>query len=626
MPGIVGLITKMPRDWAEAQLLRMVKSICHESFYNTGTWIDESMGIYVGWAVRKNSFSDGMPLRNEQRDVTLIFSGEEFPEPGTPQRLRERGHSVELNGPSYLVHVYEEDPAFPAGLNGRFHGLLTDRTRGTATLFNDRYGMHRIYYHEAKQAFYFAAEAKAILAVRPELRELDPSGLGDFITCGCTLDNRSLFKGIQVLPPASAWSFRRGLIEKKGFYFHPKEWEEQEVLEPEAYYQEIRKVFSRNFPRYVKSQERVGLSTTGGLDTRMIMAWWKAQPGTVPCYTFRGMYNDCQDVVVARKITKVWQQPHQEIMVGEDFLSRFPHYAERCVYLTDGCVEVIRSPVLYTNEIVREIAPVRMTGNYGSEVLRRMVAFRAYDAPKGLFNPALVPQFREAQEKYAALRKGNPASFIAFAQAPWHHWGLAALEQSQLSPRSPFLDNDLVRTAFRAPDSSLVRGDITADHDDPLRLIADGNPALARIRSDRGIGGRGGILGSLTRAYFEVTFKAEYEYDYGMRPSLSKVDHLLSPLHMERLFLGRHKYYHFRTWYRDALSKYVQEMLLDPRTLSRPYVQRATLEAMVNGHLKKGENHTGEIHKILSLELIHRLFIDSIPAPNDSVHSVEAFA
>lgn len=626
MPGIVGLITKMPRDWAETQLLRMVKSICHESFYNTGTWIDESMGIYVGWAVRKNSFSDGMPLRNEQRDVTLIFSGEEFPEPGTPQRLRERGHSVELNGPSYLVHVYEEDPAFPAGLNGRFHGLLTDRTRGTATLFNDRYGMHRIYYHEAKQAFYFAAEAKAILAVRPELRELDPSGLGDFITCGCTLDNRSLFKGIQVLPPASAWSFRRGSIEKKGFYFHPKEWEEQEVLEPEAYYQEIRKVFSRNFPRYVKSQERVGLSTTGGLDTRMIMAWWKAQPGTVPCYTFRGMYNDCQDVVVARKITKVWQQPHQEIMVGEDFLSRFPHYAERCVYLTDGCVEVIRSPVLYTNEIVREIAPVRMTGNYGSEVLRRMVAFRAYDAPKGLFNPALVPQFREAQEKYAALRKGNPASFIAFAQAPWHHWGLAALEQSQLSPRSPFLDNDLVRTAFRAPDSSLVRGDLTADHDDPLRLIADGNPALARIRSDRGIGGRGGILGSLTRAYFEVTFKAEYEYDYGMRPSLSKVDHLLSPLHMERLFLGRHKYYHFRIWYRDALSKYVQEMLLDPRTLSRPYVQRATLEAMVNGHLKKGENHTGEIHKILSLELIHRLFIDSIPAPNDSVHSVEAFA
>ena len=36
-------------------------------------------------------------------------------------------------------------------------------------LFNDRYGMQRIYYHQSKDAFYFAAEAKAILAVRPEL-------------------------------------------------------------------------------------------------------------------------------------------------------------------------------------------------------------------------------------------------------------------------------------------------------------------------------------------------------------------------------------------------------------------------------------------------------------------------
>jgi len=137
MPGIVGLITKMPREWAEPQLQRMVKAICHESFYNSGTWIDESMGLYVGWTVRKDSFADGMPLQNERGDVTLIFSGEEFPEPGAAQRLKEHGHSLEGKGPTYLVHLYEEDPAFPKGLNGRFHGLLADRTRGAAMLFTD---------------------------------------------------------------------------------------------------------------------------------------------------------------------------------------------------------------------------------------------------------------------------------------------------------------------------------------------------------------------------------------------------------------------------------------------------------------------------------------------------------
>src|SRR5437899_10078163 len=78
MPGIVGLLTRMPRKRAEPELLRMVEALRHENFYVTGTWVDESLGVYVGWAVRKESFSDGMPLRNERGDVVLVFSGEEL--------------------------------------------------------------------------------------------------------------------------------------------------------------------------------------------------------------------------------------------------------------------------------------------------------------------------------------------------------------------------------------------------------------------------------------------------------------------------------------------------------------------------------------------------------------------
>jgi hypothetical protein len=50
----------------------------------------------------------------------------------------------------------------------------------------------------------------------------------------------------------------------------------------------------------------------------------------------------------------------------------------------------------------------------------------------------------------------------------------------------------------------------------------------------------------------------------------TRADHLVSLLHLGRLlFLGRHKYYHFRVWYRDALSRYAREMLLDEPTLAR---------------------------------------------------------
>jgi asparagine synthase (glutamine-hydrolysing) len=546
-----------------------------------------------------------MPIRNERGDVLLAFSGEEFPEPGIVGRLKARGHTLEPEGPSYLVHISEEDPCFPASLNGWFHGLQVDRPRETATLFNDRYGMQRIYYHEAKEAFYFAAQAKAILAVRPELRSPDLRGLGEFLSCGCVLENRTLFKGISVLPPGSAWRFRKGSIVERIKYFEPREWEEQDQLDPEPWYQQLREVFTRNLPRYFNGHEQIAMSLTGGLDGRMIMAWQKAGQGSFPCYTFGGTYRECRDVILARRVARTCGQSHQVITVGNEFLSHFPRYAERAVYLSDGCVEVNRATDLYVNEKAREIAPVRMTGNYGSEVLRASRAFKPSRPLPGLFCPELNRYFRHAETTYCGLVQTHPVTFAAFCQAPWYQCAFLALEQTQLLQRSPFLDNELVRTVFRAPLSGLITRDAC------LRLIADGNPALLHIQTDRGLAnGHNPLAAKMIRGFLEFTFKAEYAYDYGMPQWVARIDHLLSPVHLERVFLGRHKFSHFRVWYRDALANYVRELLLDRRTLSRPYINRNMLERIVTAHLRGGWNYTTEIHKILTLELLHRLFLD----------------
>src|SRR2546422_766169 len=584
MPGIVGLITKRPRQQAEDDLRRMVMAIRHQSFYGTGTWRDESLGVYVGWTVLENSFAGGMPVCNERTDVVLVFSGEEFPKRETARLLKQRGHRLEAEGPSYLVHLYEEDPAFPAGLNGRFHGLLTDRTRGTATLFNDRYGMHRIYYHESKDAFYFAAEAKAILAVCPELRTADARGLGEFVACGCVLENRTIFRGIQLLPSAAAWVFRDGAIRRRSTYFRAREWEDQAPLEPESYYQELREVFTRNLPRYFSGRERIGISLTGGLDTRMIMAWRKAPPKSFPCYTFGGMFRDSQDVLVARQVAAVCEQTHEVISVGTEFLSHFPDYAERSVYLTDGCVDLSRSPDLYVSEKAREIAPVKIVGTYGSEVLTQIPTFKPVRPVPGLFSPEFLTHVQQAEASYGELRRHeHPVTFAAFRQSPWWHYGVLALEQTQLAVRSPYLDNEFVRTVFRAPESAETNGDVR------LRLIREGSPALGKIRTDRGIGGGpSSVSAASRRRLLEFTFRAEHAYDYAMPQWLARIDRVLSPLRPERVFLGRHKALHFRVWYRNVLAGYVRDMLLDSRSRARPYLERGGLEALVRGHLAGG--------------------------------------
>src|SRR3954467_1240272 len=134
--------------------------------------------------------------------------------------------------------------------------------------------------------------------------------------------------------------------------------------------------------------------------------------------------------------------------------------------------------------MAREIAPVRVPGNYGGEVLRRVRAFKPTQPLPGLFTDEVMSQVRRARRTYAAVVDGHPLSFAVFRQAPWHHYGLLALEQTQLALRSPFLDNDLVRTVFRAPASSITDPSIS------LRLISDGSKELMRIRTDRGLGGQ----------------------------------------------------------------------------------------------------------------------------------------
>jgi asparagine synthase (glutamine-hydrolysing) len=599
VPGIAGLITKRPRQWAEPQLLRMVAAMQHEPFYRAGTWIDETLGLYAGWTVIEGSFADGMPLRDRKRDLTLIFSGEEY---GHRNLIAEGDESQA----AFLLRLATNDPHFASRLDGVFHGVQSESRTGSVTLFNDRYGMHRLCYHESNEAFYFAAEAKAILAARPDLRVPSPQGLGEFLACSCVLENRTIFKDIAVMPAASRWIFRNGALRQKETYFDPKEWEEQEPLDAESYYQGLRESLAKSLPSYFEGRQRTAIALTGGMDTRVILAQYGPVAGLLPTYTFGGMFRDCRDVQIAREVADVCRQTHQVITVGNEFLRSFPYYAERTVYLTEGGVDVYRASDLHVSEKARQIAPAKVVGTYGSEIVRHAVMFKPMLPADGLFQGEMVSNVRRAHDTYAAVRRVHPVTFAAFRQSPWYHHGVLALEQTQLAVRSPFLANDFVAAVYRAPVT------LSGSEDVRLRLIGDGSPALRRIPSDRGVGGTlGPLTSALARAYFEFTFKAEYACDYGMPQWAARMNSWISPLHLERIFLGRHKFLHYRVWYRDALAGYVQEILLDPRTLSRPFLRRRNLEAMVKGHVRGNRNSTTAIHKFLTMELLFRQFFDA---------------
>lgn len=606
MPGITGIIANSFSKAQADSLQVMVKRMMHEQFYSSGTYVNDWMGAGIGWACHRGSFSDCLPVWNETKDVCLFFSGEDHTDQPEIENLKASGHNFSPENASYLVHLYEQmGVKFLERLNGWFSGVLVDLRENKIILFNDRYGLSRIYCHESADGFYFSSEAKSLLSVLPEVRSLDNQGLTEFISCGCALQNRTIFSGISLLPGASCWTFSRSRPVKKEIYFRKETWENQTALGLSEYYERLKETFVRILPRYFRGKQNIGMSLTGGLDGRMIMAWCGSAPGKLPCYTFGSEYRDCTDVKAAREVAAACHQPHQVIPVDGQFLSQFPAFAERSVYVSDGAMDVSGSVELYVNQIARGIAPVRMTGNYGSEILRSNVAFKPHDLNETFYDPEFVRLGRVAGSTYVEERQGHVLSFIAFKQVPWHHCSRLAVEQSQLTLRAPYLDNDLVALVFQAP------MELASSKQPAFRLVADGNSALSRIPTDRGLLYHPvPVISKLRHLCEEFDFKAEYAYDYGMPQWLSRIDHLFAPLHLEKLFLGRHKFCHFRVWYRDKLSQYLKDVLLDPATRNRSYLRGASMEKMVNSHIKGDRNHTTEIHKILSCELIQRQLIE----------------
>ena len=605
MPGIVGIISQRPSEEYPALVRSMATYLIHEPFYTDGTYINKELGLWSGWACHKGAFEDCLPIWNERKDICLLFSGEDFADQADIEALRMRGHEFGSDDASYLVHLYEEvGCAFLEKLNGWFSGVLVDLREQKFILFNDRYGINRLYYHEDASAFYFASEAKALLKILPDTRRLNLRSLGEVLCCEAVLENRSLFSGISLLPGGSSWVFSRGEPVKKKAYFKQEAWESQPELSESDFYEKLKENWRQVLPKYFRGKQSIGLSLTGGVDSRMILAWAPCPPGTLPCYTWGGKYRDCADVKIARRAAKLCQQPHNTILVDGEFLSQFHDLAERAVYISDGSMDVTGSVDLYVQRFARQIAPVRVSGVCGGEILRRLVMFKPGPPQKGLFDPELERSFRDAAATYADDLQGHRLSFTSFKQAPWYMASKFTVERSQLTYRTPYFDNDLVALAYQTPAKLLHNGPA-------LRLIADGNPALGKIGTDRGLAFRS--VPGVNRAlhwYQEFTFKAEYAYDYRMPQWLARLDHAFAPLHLERLFIGRHKFHHFRVWYRDELSRWLREMLLDSDARSRSYLRPNSLEEILKAHISGQRNYAFEIHKVLTVEFIQRKLIE----------------
>jgi asparagine synthase (glutamine-hydrolysing) len=440
------------------------------------------------------------------------------------------------------------------------------------------------------------------------LREVDPDKLAEHFAWKCVLGDSTLFKGISKLPGGSRWTFDEGHSAKKESYFEPGMWEDSPALKEEAFYGKIKEVFTGLLPRYLNGDDAITMALSSGLDTRLILACLDPGPGELPCHTFAGAYRTTLDGIIGRKVAEAAGQSHKVLSLDRAFLEGFPDYCQDTIYITDGCHDVMGTHDIYLNKLARSIGTTRLTGKFGSEIVRsHSMLNKPYRFLDGFFNPDFEECMARADAGLTEPKKGHRLTFAAFKEMPWFEYGCLAMENSILNLRSPFMDNDLVKLLYQAPEGVRDSDDLT------LKLIADGSTDMARIMTDRGMGGNLVYpFNKLAQAYYDYLVKSEYVYLYMVPHWMAAIDKVLSPLHPERFLAGRHQLGYYRIWFRDKLSGFIRDVLLDEKTLSRPFFNRKFMEKMVLSHTRGTGNYTGEINKALTAELVHRRLVEEI--------------
>ncbi len=608
MPGLAALLT--PKyDRAIAQNIRVMTEAMHyESFYQKDIFNSTKCPLVASRVHLNIVNKEHQPIYNEDKTILIMMDGELHERVNLKKKLISAGHEIKTNSDAELVlHLYEDQgDLFANDLNGWFLAVIYDGRKGEIVIVNDCFGIYRAFYTQHENTFIIASEIKSIL--RSGLSPYGPNidRFPEYFLYGSILNDQTLFKNIYRLPPASLWVYKDGRVKKKQ-YFDFSNLKIDKSINKIEFIEESTRLFSGIMPRYV-SGESVSLSLTGGWDTRAVLALTKHLGYTIPCYTWCGPYRDSLDVTVARKAAKAVDLDYQVIYIKDDFFENFSDYANKTIYVSDGSADIFKSHEIHLNNLSRKVGQIRLTGKYGSQTM------------SGGF---LVPKCNFCREMFSNQFIGDIGDFKQYTHmfGDWQstidamRWlwpdGFMSIERSQVVLRSPYLDKEMALHLFRAPKvylhGSVIQKHIIEKYCTQLALIASNKGAYIKSKDTIEnftmglIAGVNGVLTRLDKAYLHQNVPHYF----------ARLDPFMKTTGLEKIFLGSNNLACYRRWIKNELRIYMTNMLLDERTLSRPYINSDFMaKTLVPEHFNNKANYMREIGNIISLEIWHRLFVD----------------
>ncbi len=333
MPGLLGIVSAEPKARVEPRFRAVLQRMRGAARTHRETFVSPD-GRWALGRVHLGRLQPAPQLGSSAR-VRVLFHGDLHNRAQLRATLEHDRVDVAPGDAALVSALYERHghDAWPR-LRGAFCAVVLDEDNARVVLVSDEIGSYPVYWFTDDEGLAFASELHALLAAHPAPM-LDLDTVATMASVGFPFGEGTLAAGVRLMAPASAvtWDWRTGQATTSRYTDLGARFRQDSLPRPE-YERLLVERFSEAMDHAVDGGDGFGLSLSGGLDTRVLLAALDRRH--IPLATFTIGGKGCADEAIAKTLSRMVASDHRFIELGNQYLGDLVPNMQRMVALTDG--------------------------------------------------------------------------------------------------------------------------------------------------------------------------------------------------------------------------------------------------------------------------------------------------
>jgi len=334
MPGLFGYAANDDLSRGDLILKNMRDLLIYRKEHKTEAFFHQD-GVHAGYCAPCFESVDEHAV--EESGVTCWFDGEIY-------NTREfcGGKSSAKTGrfvKKLLIDAYTTDTLkdLLRKIDGYFSAVIYDSAKRRLTLLIDRFGFRHIFYTRYDKKFLWASECKAFLAAPGFKIDVNRQSVDEFMRLGILCENRTWLDGVYLLDPATILTYdtETGSVQTERYWSPDEIHPTVSKIDLHEYCEEWGRLFKLSVAKRTDENERTGLTLSGGLDSRAILAAMPLSGEKINAVTLGDA--GCDDVRFAAMAARIKGANHHFFPLKTD-----GWFERAClgVWATDGALNV----------------------------------------------------------------------------------------------------------------------------------------------------------------------------------------------------------------------------------------------------------------------------------------------